>query len=138
MASAVTASRSPTEKTHRRLAAIYGVTAGLLWPHIALAERVECSLQDAGGQVFGLRFEIDHRQFSPPVSVDDPPRRTATTVFAETDSYPAEPFLMPDGTLGFWENANPAQPRMLVMSHTGAARFSRGDEMLTGQCRRTP
>ena len=110
----------------------------LMLPQAAMAERVDCTLHDAGGHTLGLRFEIDHRQFAPPVSADDPPLRTATTVMAETGSFPAEPFLMPDGTLGFWENANPARPRMLVMSHTGAARFSRGDEMLTGQCRRTP
>ena len=112
------------------IAASLSVFAGPL-----AAETVQCTLApicDDGGLCTGapldIAFEIDQRQFAPPVNAGDPPRRKITRVITSEAVFDAEPFVMDAGVRGFWgEDANSA--RMLVVSPEGVARYV---EMATG------
>ena len=72
------------------------------------AERVECAFvapcaaSVCVAEEIDVAFEIDHRQFAPPLDAREPPRNKVTTVALGDAVFRAEPIVMDDGTRGFW------------------------------------
>ena len=117
------------------------LTAALLAPSFALAERVECTLRTpCGGQTAclpkptTLAFEIDHNQFAPAFDRNEAPRRKVTTVSMGDTAFAAEPIVM-QGRRGFWaEHGNVSH--LLTVEQDGSAVYSQMPQgkKLAGTC----
>ncbi|MCC1492679.1 hypothetical protein [Cognatishimia sp. F0-27] len=102
-----------------------------LWTGMAGAqERWSCDLE---GEV--LTFGFDRGDLFPGIE-GEPPRRVLGDAEFRRGIFRPEPFVMPDGTVGFHEDAGAVGQRMLVIAPDGAARYSDTGpgETLTGRC----
>ena len=131
-----------------------GMQTATLAAHLSLAalpvsaENVQCDLVrhcgptevDCATSALSITFDIDLRQFAPPVNPGDPPRRKITQAQIGAARVAAEPFIMPDGTRGFWEDAGALGSRMLVSRPDGTARYSERplNAVWTGHCEVSP
>lgn len=111
----------------------------------AWAERVECEFHipciGIGACIEGplpVSFEIDHRQFAPPVSPQEPPRNKVTLVSLGEERFKAEPIVLDDGTRGFWANLGGVD-HLMTMRPDGRGTYSTsgGIPLMTGLCETT-
>ncbi|MGR3437109.1 hypothetical protein [Salipiger abyssi] len=90
----------------------------------ASADRIACALHSADGTPVDLRFDIDRRQFAPPTSPDEPPKKLRSYVIQNGTQYVAEPFLMEGGVRGFWAEDRRQGQALLVIGPDGRAEMT--------------
>lgn len=115
---------------------------GLVLPHSAEAQRVDCRLS-APCPAVGvcvperkrLTFEIDRSQFAPPVHRDEPPRVKVTHVDLGGIRFAAEPMIIGD-IIGFWEDAEAMGSRIFTLGPDGIGVYNEDPAgiRLTGRC----
>ncbi len=97
----------------------HGVCALVLMPGMAAAGEVwRCDLEGTA-----LRFELDRNDLWPGIE-GEPPRRVLGRADVDGARMRPEVFAMPDGTVGFHEDAGEVGQRMLVISPEGQALYS--------------
>lgn len=110
-------------------------------PQAVLAERVECEFMAPCltsvclPEAVPVSFEIDHRQFAPPIDPDEPPRNKVTVVAMGGAQFKAEPILMDDGTRGFWANVEGVE-HLMTMRPDGMGTYASSGAVsfMSGRC----
>ena len=118
--------------------------SGLAWRCLGVAMALPPAMAQAADEVWrctlegtAVRFAFDRADLAPGIR-GEPPRRALGHAEVGRARLRPEVFTMPDGTVGFHEDAGAVGQKMLVIAPDGAARYSdTGSNLsLQGRCAR--